>query len=132
MQAEIPNVVDVMNTVNTTALEAAKAIAEINKRTVDQITQQQLALVGQALEGGVRQLKLLQEAKGYPEYFAAQAELAKEGTEKVLAAANETLGALATARDELSSLVEQGVKDTAAQVKHAAAPVKAAPAKKTA
>jgi phasin family protein len=139
MQAEFENVVDVVNRVNATAVEAARTVGEINKRAVDRIVQQQLALVGQALESGVRQLKLLQEPKGYQQYFAGQAELAKEGTEKVLAATRETLGALAAARDELNTLVEQGVKDATAQVKtanaqvkEAVAPVKPAPAKKTA
>ena len=132
MQAEFGNVVDVVNKVNTTAVEAAKAVGGINKRAVDRIVQQQLALVGQALETGVRQLKLLQESKGYQQYFAGQAELAQEGTEKILAAIRETLGALAATRDELNTLVAQGVKDATAQVKEAVAPVQPASARKTA
>ncbi|MFQ5756003.1 MAG: phasin family protein [Acidiferrobacterales bacterium] len=139
MQAEFGNVVDVVSKVNATAVAAAKSVGEINKRAVDRIVQQQLALMGQALESGVRQLNLLQESNGYQQYFAGQAELAKEATGKVLATTRETLGALAAARDELNTLVEQGVKDATAQVKaanaqakEAVAPVKPAPAKKTA
>ena len=132
MQAEFGNVVDVVNKVNATAVEAARTVGEINKCVVDRIMQQQLALVGQALESGVRQLKLLQESKGYQQYFAGQAELAQEGTEKVLVAIRETLGALAATRDELNTLVAQGVKDATAQVKEAVAPVQPASARKTA
>ncbi len=124
MQAEFGNVVDVVNKVNATAVEAARTVGEINKCAVDRIMQQQLALVGQALESGVRQLKLLQESKGYQQYFAGQAELAQEGTEKVLAATRATLGALAVARDEFNTLVEQGAKDATAQAKEAIAPAK--------
>ena len=132
MQAEFGNVVDVVNKVNATAVEAARTVGEINKCAVDRIMQQQLALVGQALESGVGQLKLLQESKGYQQYFAGQAELAQEGTEKVLAAIRETLGALAATRGELNTLVAQGVKDATAQVKEAVAPVQPASARKTA
>ncbi len=132
MQAEFGNVVDVVDKVNATTVEAARTVGEINKCAVHRIMQQQLALVGQALESGVRQLKLLQESKGYQQYFAGQAELAQEGTEKVLVAIRETLGALAATRDELNTLVAQGVKDATAQVKEAVAPVQPASARKTA
>lgn len=115
MQVGIENIVDTVSELNGKALEAAKAVAEINKRTVDKIAQQQLALVGEALEGGAKQLKLLQETKDYKEYFAAQAEFAKEGTEKVLAAARDTLSVLTSARDEFNALVEQGATAAASQ-----------------
>ncbi|MFQ6023423.1 MAG: phasin family protein [Acidiferrobacterales bacterium] len=121
MQAEIKNVVDVVNKANTQAFEAAKEVAAINSRAIDKLVRQQLELVGFAINGGVKQLELLGDTKGYNEYFAAQAELAQEGAEKVIAAVHETLGVLTGARDELNAVVEKGVEAISAQAKPAQA-----------
>ncbi len=130
MQAEIQTMVDVINKASASALEVGKALADINRRAADKIIQQQLNLVEQALKGGARQLTLLQETKRYKEYFAAQAELAKEGTEHMLAAARETLDAFTSARDALNALLEKGVSETLRGAGEVTRPAKHPAAKK--
>ncbi|MFQ5936033.1 MAG: phasin family protein [Acidiferrobacterales bacterium] len=121
MQPEIQNVVELINKLNTQALATAKEVAAINTRALDKLVTQQLGLVTEAVQGGVKQVELLREPKGVKEYVSAQAELAQDGAEKVLAATRETVAVLSGARDELSALVEKGVETVNASVKQAAA-----------
>jgi phasin family protein len=119
MQAEIQNVVELMNKFNAQAIATAKQVAAINTRAVDKLVAQQLGLVTEAVQGGVKQLELLREPKGVKEYVSAQAELAREGAEKVLVATREAVAVVSGARDELNALVEKGVEDVSASVKQA-------------
>lgn len=121
MQAEIQNVVELVNKLNAQALATAKEVAAINTRVVDKLVTQQLGLVTEAVQGGVKQLELLREPKGVKEYVSAQAELAREGAEKVLAATRETVAVVNAARDELNALVEKGAEAVGASVKQATA-----------
>jgi phasin family protein len=125
MQPEIQNVVDVFSKLNTQALAAAKQLAAINTRALDKLVQQQLALASEVVQGGVKQLELMREPKGVKEYLSAQAELSREGAEKVLAAARETVAVLSGVRDEYGAVLEKGIEAVNAEVK-------AAPAKKVA
>lgn len=119
MQAEIQNVVELMNKFNAQAIATAKQVAAINTRALDKLVSQQLGLVTEAVQGGVKQLELLREPKGVKEYISAQAELAREGAEKVLVATREAVAVVSGARDELNALVEKGVEDVSASVKQA-------------
>ena len=125
MNYDPQNIADTVGKANTAALETAKALTAINARVADKLAKQQLELVGEALNGGVRQLKLLSTTKGYSDYLTAQAELAQEAAEKIATAARESLTVIAEARDELTNLVAKGV-DTAT------AELKSVPAKKSA
>jgi phasin family protein len=125
MNYDPQNIADTVGKANAAALETAKALTAINARVADKLAKQQLELVGEALNGGVRQLKLLSTTKGYSDYLTAQAELAQEAAEKIATAARESLTVIAEARDELTNLVAKGV-DTAT------AELKSVPAKKSA
>ncbi len=125
MNYDPQNIADTVGKANAAALETAKALTAINARVADKLAKQQLELVGEALNGGVRQLKLLSTPKGYSDYLTAQAELAQEAAEKIATAARESLTVIAEARDELTNLVAKGV-DTAT------AELKSVPAKKSA
>lgn len=120
MHTDVQQVVDVVSKANAQAFQVAKQVATINTRAIDQITQQQLALVELALGGSVKQLELLRDTRGYKEYFAVQAELAQEAAQKVLAAARDTVGVLAGVRDELNAVVEKSVEEATTQAKAAA------------
>jgi phasin family protein len=119
MQAEIQNAVELMNKFNAQAIATAKQVAAINTRALDKLVAQQLGLVTEAVQSGVKQLELLREPKGVKEYISAQAELAREGAEKVLVATREAVAVVSGARDELNALVEKGVEDVSASVKQA-------------
>ena len=125
MNYDTQNIADTVGKANVAVLETAKALTAINARVADKLTKQHLEFVGEALSGGVRQLKLLSTTKGYSDYLTAQAELAQEAAEKIATAARESLAVIAEARDELTNLVAKGV-DTAT------AELKSVPAKKSA
>ncbi len=125
MNYNTQDIVDTVGKANAAVLETAKALTAINTRVADKLAKQHLELMGEALDGGVRQLKLLSTTKGYSDYLTAQAELAQEAAEKIATAARESLAVIAEARDELTNLVAKGV-DTAT------AELKSVPAKKSA
>ncbi len=125
MNYDTQTIVDTVGKANAAALETAKALTAINTRVADKLAKQHLELVGEALNGGVRQLKFLSTTKDYSDYFTAQAELAQEAAEKIATTARESLAVIAEARDELTKLVAKGV-DTAT------AELKSVPAKKSA
>ncbi len=125
MNFDTQDIVDTVGKANAAALETTKTLTAINTRVADKLAKQHLELMGEALDGGVRQLKLLSTTKGYSDYLTAQAELAQEAAEKIATAARESLAVIAEARDELTNLVAKGV-DTAT------AELKSVPAKKSA
>ncbi len=125
MNYDTQTIVDTVGKANAAALETAKALTAINTRVADKLAKQHLELMGEALDGGVRQLKLLSTTKGYSDYLTAQADLAQEAAEKIATAARESLAVIAEARDELTNLAAKGV-DTAT------AELKSVPAKKSA
>lgn len=125
MNYDTQNIADTVGKANAAALETAKTLTEINVRVADKLAKQQLELMGEALNGGVRQLKLLSTTKGFSDYFTAQAEMAQEAAEKFANAARESMAVIAEARDEVASLVVKGVDTATAELK----PV---PAKKSA
>ncbi len=125
MNFDTQDIVDTVGKANAAALETTKTLTSINTRVADKLAKQHLELMGEALDGGVRQLKLLSTTKGYSDYLTAQAELAQEAAEKIATAARESLAVIAEARDELTNLVAKGV-DTAT------AELKSVPAKKSA
>lgn len=117
MNYDTQNIADTVGKANTAALETAKALTAINARVADKLAKQQLELMGEALNGSVRQLKLLSTTKGYSDYFTAQAEMAQEAAEKIATAARESLTVMAEARDELTNLVAKGVDTATAELK---------------
>ncbi len=125
MNFDTQDIIDTVGKANAAALETAKALTAINTRVADKLAKQHLEVMGEALNGGVRQLKLLSTTKGYSDYLSAQAELAQEAAEKIATATRESLAVITEARDELTNLVAKGV-DTAT------AELKSVPAKKSA
>ncbi len=125
MNFDTQDIVDTVGKANAAALETTKTLTSINTRVADKLAKQHLELMGEALNSGVRQLKLLSTTKGYSDYLTAQAELAQEAAEKIATAARESLAVIAEARDALTKLVAKGV-DTAT------AELKSVPAKKSA
>ncbi|MCH6582966.1 MAG: phasin family protein [Acidiferrobacterales bacterium] len=117
MNYDTQDIIDTVGKANAAALETAKALTAINTRVADKLAKQHLELMGEALNGGVRQLKLLSTTKGYSDYLSAQAELAQEAAEKIATAARESLAVVAEARDELTNLVAKGVDTATAELK---------------
>lgn len=93
-----------------TSYSGLKELGEINAKAIEKLTEQQLALVTTWVEGSVKQLTLLGEAKGYKDVFAGQSELATGYSNKLLGIARETADALTESKDEFTTWVEKGVE----------------------
>ena len=93
-----------------TSFGTLKELGEINAKAIEKLTEQQLALVTTWVEGSVKQLTLLGEAKGYNDVFAGQSELAAEYSNKLLGVARKTADALTESKDEFTTWVEKGVE----------------------
>lgn len=93
-----------------TSFGALKELGEINAKVIEKLTEQQLALVTTWVEGSVKQLTRLGEAKGYKDVFAGQSELAAEYSNKLLGIARTSADALTESKDEITTWVEKGVE----------------------
>jgi len=99
-----------LNEFNAKALDATKRVGEINQRVGQRILEQQLGLANAWVETGSRSLELIGKAKGYPELLAGEAELTQAYGKQCLDSYRETINVLTEARQEVSELVEEGVK----------------------
>ena len=59
IDCDTQNITDTVGKANAAALETAKVLTAINTRVAAKLAKQHLHLMGQALNGGVRPLKLL-------------------------------------------------------------------------
>ncbi len=122
-----------MTTLGNSAYDSLKELAEINTKTAEKLSVQQLEILDSCLEAGTKQFMLATEAKGVKEVLSGQADLATEYNEKVLAFAKNTTAILTESKEELTAWLEKGV-ETAVSANAASkpAPAKKAPAKKPA
>ena len=110
---------DSANFSGTAAFEVIKEAGEINRKTFEKLFQQQVELVGQSVDTGVRQLKALSEAKSYQDLLAEQARIVEETGQQFVTHAREVIAAVRDAREAYSALLEKGVKEATEQVKKA-------------
>jgi hypothetical protein len=110
-----------LNEFNAKALDATKRLGEINQRVGQRVLEQQLGLANAWVETGTRSLELLGKAKGYQDLVAGEAELVQAYGKQCLDTYRETLDILNEARDEVSGLVEEGVKNAAEKFNEATA-----------
>jgi phasin family protein len=119
------------------AYDSLKELAEINTKTAEKLSAQQLEILDTCLDTGSKQFSLATEAKDVKDILTAQANLATEYNEKVLAFARNTTAILTESKDEIAAWLEKGVESVSASTssapavaKKAPAPAKKAPAKK--
>ncbi len=112
------------------AYDSLKELAEINTKTAEKLSVQQLEIIDTCLDTGNKQFSLATEAKDYKDVLSAQATLATEYNEKVLAFARNTTAILTESKDEIAAWLEKGVESATTTNSAPAAPAKKAPAKK--
>ena len=95
---------------NKTALEQVKKVSEINMKVFERIAEEQLAAAGDIFDGGVKQVELMGMTKDVQGAFKAQAEIATEVNEKLMAHAKKAAEILTEAKDEYAKLVEESMK----------------------
>ena len=111
---------DIMNTMNDfgkSAFEAAKALGVINGKLVEQAIEQQLSVANLCVEGGMKQVKLVQDSKDVKEYWTKQAALMEEYTGKLMDAAKDQVNLAQKAGEEYKSWLEKGMQQANATAK---------------
>jgi len=96
---------------NKQAYESLKDLAEINKKSLEQIAEQQLALFSLLVDSNSKYLETVSKAKGYKELLSAQSELTADFSGKALGIARNTTDILTESKDEVSSWVEKQAKN---------------------
>jgi len=95
---------------NKTALDSARRLGEINVRALERLNARQLEAASDCLEGGVRQMQMLGEAKDVRDVLSGQSSLAAELNSKLVQHLRETGTILMDARGEYQSWMEDGLK----------------------
>lgn len=109
-----------LNTVQTaveTAYETTKQAVDINAAAWEGLIEKQLEVVYQAVDFGVKQFKLLGEAKDVKATLAAQTGLVETAAEQAMTNLRDVVKIANEARAAYDKLVNKGVRDAVAVVK---------------
>ncbi len=109
-------VLENLNKLGKVSLDAIKELYEINSKTVEQITEQQLAYANLYVETTTRQMKLATEAKGYNEVVNGQTKLVDDISKKAQGIALNTVDIINESNNEVSTWVEKGVQEASTVV----------------
>lgn len=101
------------NEMNQNVVEFMKELTSINTQMMQKITERQMATAGAYSETFEKQLEAMKSATSTQDLIAAQAALAKEFNEKMLANAQQTMDILVQTRTELTAWVEKGMQAAA-------------------
>ncbi|MEX0951464.1 MAG: phasin family protein [Gammaproteobacteria bacterium] len=95
---------------NKVAYQSMTELAGINKKTIEAIAEQQMALTGLMIESSTKGFETIGKAKGYKELLSAQTELGNELSGKVMGIARNTADILTESKDEITGWVEKQAK----------------------
>jgi hypothetical protein len=99
---------------NKAAMDAIKDMGEINTNAMSRLTQRQQEMVNLYMEGGTKQLEVLDDVKGVQDIVTAQSRLFTELNEKLMANARQTMDDLVEVKDKLSTWAEKGMENATA------------------
>ncbi len=102
--------VAVIEEMNATAVNSIKRLGEIQLRTMERLTEQQIAITSGYLRDGVKQMQSVVGAKDLGKVLESQAGYVTELNQRVVEDAQKTAEILADSKTELSDWVEEGVK----------------------
>lgn len=112
----------------TTTYTSLKELGEINGKTFEKLTEQQLGLVTSCVDVAIKQTSLISDSKGYKDLLSGQAKLLTEYSEKVLEAFRKTADILTESKDDITAWVEKTVETSTAPLKKSVPPAKKAAA----
>ena len=96
---------------NKKSYESLKELTEINKKSLEQIADQQMALFSLVVESNSKFFETVSKAKGYKDLLSAQSELTADFSGKALGIARNTADILTESKDEVSNWVEKQAKN---------------------
>lgn len=118
-----------LNKLGKGSYESMKSLYMMQNKSVEQMIEQQMALMSLGVEFITRQMQLASEAKGYKEMLNGQTEVTMEVSNKIQGIARNTLDIVNEYRDELNTWCENCVKEAEQGIKEAAKVVPVSKAK---
>ena len=110
MDTSVSNVFENVTEAHKKAVDALMGFNKIAVRAQGLLAGQQLVAMEKLFDAGSRNLQLVSESRDPKELMARQTEVAVELGEKLVAVAQEAMDIQAQARDEVTTLVEDGLK----------------------
>lgn len=111
------DIIEAANKAGQAAFEAAKEVAEINNATLDTLVEKQLAFASQVVDFGVKQIKLVTEAKDATSAVKAQVALVEDAAGQALNNARDLVDLANKTRVAYDKLVDKNVKSAVASLK---------------
>jgi phasin family protein len=102
--------IEVLNDLSSKGYEAAKSLGEINLRIMERMMARQLDTFNLVMDSGLRNIKMITEAKGPNDLVRGQMDLVREVSERLLAESRESVKLASDTREEYRAWVEQGVQ----------------------
>jgi phasin family protein len=102
--------IEMMNELSSKGYEAAQSLGEINLRTMERLLARQMDAFNIWMDSGLRQVKMVTEAKGPSDLVKGQIELVRELSERVLAEGRENVKLATDTRNEYRTWFEQGMQ----------------------
>ncbi len=103
--------------IGNTTYSSLKELGEINGKTIEKLTEQQLGLVSSSVDCAIKHTTLITDSKGYKDLLAGQAKLLTEYSEKLLDAFKKTGEILAESKDDITAWIEKTIDTSAAPLK---------------
>ncbi len=100
-----------------TAYETTKEIVEINASAMSSLLEKQLEVMGQALDFGVKQAKLLEQTKDLKSALAAQTELVGTAAEQAMENVRDVVKIANQTRQAYDDIFKEGVQQAVSAVK---------------
>jgi len=108
---------EAVNEMGTKAIDNLNKLAELNMKVVEKITSRQMEAMNFMLEQSKRQMELATQAKGFDEFIKAQAELAKQTSERLLEESKANMQMVSEVREDYRAFVQQGMTDLSEEVR---------------
>lgn len=109
--------VNLLNEMGNKGFERLNALGELNLKVWESLAARQLDAINLMIEQGMRQMKVATESKGYNEFAKAQADLARETAERLMAETKANLQLAGSMRDDYRAWAQQGVSDLTAEMR---------------
>jgi len=108
---------EAVNEMGTKAMESLNKLAELNMKVLEKITSRQMEAMNFMMEQSKRQMKLATEVKGFDDFIKAQAELAKETSERMLEESKASMKIATEVREDYRAFVQQGMSAISEEVR---------------
>jgi phasin family protein len=99
-----------MNDLSSKSYEAAQSLGEINLRIMERLLARQMDAFSLLMDSGLRQVKMVTEAKGPNDLMKGQIDLVRELSERALAEGRENVKLATDTRNEYRAWFEQGLQ----------------------